>query len=894
MVRPALSINGLGFFKTASAEGAYWQSPDLAQKLHAFLREFTPEAGFKQANVGGDQESGFEQAFSSLAFAYLKDKSPRLLDYIIGFQLVDRNEDNTKAIGIFGFKVGKTWLYAPVFFLNGDLKGQELLYIKNQDTFVPNAENWVNYILARRPHTLGEGSDRDVFQLGGLSPNFSRMAGGAGGRGKYSLDANYRFASTMDEAREILRTERNGHGIIKDASGQRIQGCRCAGDDHLIVTVDPTKCAADAATPGRIGGRDVDAWARDFYPLFAAAATKQANFLYRELKTGPQLDLDKIASAPLTPAFVGDAAVPDLTEFISLHPSLLKHAHQLYKTYPGIKAAFDRFYGGEEYFLKTAQAMAVKFADDVFEPRAAKTSRAFSAIAAKTASLAYKVRCYGSSHEAVKSAAVLTDGEKTRLMTDGYLIADRRGAAEKTAAYDVTVKNVFTNATETGLCEVLVKPGNVQKMVVLVNPYSEKGPTSLTCSFKPSGGRKFVLSLPTQLYVAVAALRSDWTDWHEKLSDGGKPSAGGGYYVFVGRNGQATLPFRVSEKYSDNRYRVMFSDRVDSLTEQEAKRRLPHNVRNGPTTTTGYGVLMTVGDRGGSRIQTVEGQIHIPKDEFKLVKVESNWDDNEDAQVGLASPLDLQAILTEKTARLKIWSDGVEVSMLSKLGSEVLSPRAALFALVQKHGLDEQTAKDLLKEAGRSSDAVSVGLKYAAGYPFLAGGGPDAPALPPPEVGTEQVGYGGVPAQYQQEEHIDVPGSDASTTDPSVYDPFLTPDRGAIGIAEEAGQSGQKEVFDASMISGMLKSVTQDSMIDRYLGPLMKALDKLGRLIFMMYWHSEEFQDRFGKAEMPNLEDALRNTFEGLGDTLLTLKEKTIDAGLDEIGDPDISSVARN
>ena len=84
----------------------------------------------KQATLGGEVEQGFEQAFSSLAYAYLKDKAPRLLDYLVGFQLVDRNDDNTKAVAVFGFKLGTQWLYAPVFFLNGDLKGHELLYIK--------------------------------------------------------------------------------------------------------------------------------------------------------------------------------------------------------------------------------------------------------------------------------------------------------------------------------------------------------------------------------------------------------------------------------------------------------------------------------------------------------------------------------------------------------------------------------------------------------------------------------------------------------------------------------------------------------------------------------------------------------------------------------------------
>lgn len=72
------------------------------------------------------------------------------------FQVIDKNEDDTKAASVFGFKVGKQWFYAPVFFMNGELKGYELLYMKNQDTFVPLQENWVNYLINRKPVELGE------------------------------------------------------------------------------------------------------------------------------------------------------------------------------------------------------------------------------------------------------------------------------------------------------------------------------------------------------------------------------------------------------------------------------------------------------------------------------------------------------------------------------------------------------------------------------------------------------------------------------------------------------------------------------------------------------------------------------------------------------------------
>ena len=98
--------------------------------------------GVKYATLGGrGDDTPFEQAFSNLAHAYLQDKAPGLLDHEIGFQLLDRNSENTKAVGVFAFKVGAMWLYAPMFFLNGDLKGHELLYLKNQDMFVPLKEN---------------------------------------------------------------------------------------------------------------------------------------------------------------------------------------------------------------------------------------------------------------------------------------------------------------------------------------------------------------------------------------------------------------------------------------------------------------------------------------------------------------------------------------------------------------------------------------------------------------------------------------------------------------------------------------------------------------------------------------------------------------------------------
>ena len=83
-------------------------------------------AAVKLAESGSTDEASFEQAFSSIAHAYLRNRAPSLLDHELGFQLLDSTEDKKKAIGIMAFKVGSQTLYAPVFFLNGELKGHEL------------------------------------------------------------------------------------------------------------------------------------------------------------------------------------------------------------------------------------------------------------------------------------------------------------------------------------------------------------------------------------------------------------------------------------------------------------------------------------------------------------------------------------------------------------------------------------------------------------------------------------------------------------------------------------------------------------------------------------------------------------------------------------------------
>ena len=73
--------------------------------------------------------------------------------------------------------------------------------------------------------------------------------------------------------------------------------------------------------------------------------------------------------------------------------------------------------------------------------------------------------------------------------------------------------------------------------------------------------------------------------------------------------------------------------------------------------------------------------------------------------------------------------------------------------------------------------------------------------------------------------------------------------------------------------------------------PFLDGNGRLGRLLMNFYWHQEQFSDHYGKSEMPEMEDAMRNAFESLGDVTLFLKERSVDPDTDS--DPNIDDAAK-
>lgn len=811
---------------------AFARRAELDAKL-AHLRSLQ-RPRLKTADLGGDPEAGFEQSFASLAYAYIQDKAPRLLDYLLGFQLVDRNEDNTKAMGVFGFQLGKEMLYAPVFFLNGDLKGHEMLYIKEQDMFVPMKENWINYLLSRKPHVLGEGTPMTMQQLGVRQPDLRRLA-------------------------------------IPPQTG---------------------KFAAYL-------GPEMAEWARLLLPDLAYLAS-----------TSPKKE----------PKFAGLDDRLNLPNVLASDLRLVQILKQASDRIPMLKRALDRFYGPDllRDALLELRKKAVA-ADSVLTDHPAPPQPFFGSVLGNGKRAAGPpVRITVDPDASITdSGEAMTDEKREQLLRDGYLIEDDRTGEEVSRAYDVQMAVELSNPDQTGLYEVLNKEASFEEMLVVHNPHTGRRRAGDFVTVIAKSGEKGWLNCHRTLLWARGGdtTREEFRKWLDGLSSS-RDLEKNGVYVAIGQDGQGSVPFRINESLGEGAYTVDFIDhcpfeyRVESgVPSGPSYGYMPWDSASGPP-------IVRFNDREGTSFRSVNNTLYVPA-EAKVIRVKAPPKPEKD-DLGYPAPVtynggasdpppvmpgnlvDLQANILQKTARLKLWTDASEVI----INDRRMPKLAGLFCLVRNHGFTEKSAKELLKRAERIN-GVTCRVKYAYPYPdnygmepfqqYATMEGPGAPMyVPEPAMGQEPNSFG-TPSMVPQVDFLQVPELSARNTDPRAYSNDVpAPDPMSMQVAQQAAQTGQKEVFDTTMVSGLLKNVREESLVDGYLSDLMKAMDRIFRMLFLFYWHGEDFADRYGKADMPEMEDSLRNAGEVVGDLVLFLKTKTAGPDRDRLGPPNIEENSRS
>ncbi len=714
----------------------------------------------KLAELGGNgDDQQFEQAMSSIAHTYIRSQAPALLDYEVGFQILDKNQESTKVVGITGFKVGREWLYAPTFFLSGKVKGHELLYIKSLDQFVPLKEDWVNSIMKQRPSLLGQGMERDDRYFKPSSPDFRTM-------------------------------------------------------------FRPPKLAS--------AGPDIHP---DLLPGAAAFA---------DAATDDPFDNPKYAGVCDLPAFLvkeGKAAVHALVNNLIAHPEL---AEAFAKEYSGLGIIDDA--------IKAANARESLLNEDRARRPAVKKADNVVVVLREEFELA--------------PSDGLSDTEKEDLLRRGVVIRDGRPDNEVTRAYEDDLEAV-ANPTSSGVYQVLLEDGGFEEAFVGVAPKNGNGTTGKVVVVAKGDPRRYKVMDSDKVFVREGKVE-DWLSWWKGLPDVTEDALhsadSGAKFMVIGLNG-CSIPFRRGYQDADlPRVDVCFdycsSGRKGGLPLGDTERDHwsgDEHIRVTPK---------------GSNFRHDDGTLFVPEG-FKLLKLESGYEtrDAEDYKpLALGKLNDLKRLIFGKTAALELRQTGGGYSVDGRW----LSNRDALVHMVRDLGLREKTAAAVLEKVvpGRVNRFL-LEKSAAPDYP-LQRSAPTSPSfLDQNQSYSDPHGHTVEPPQEQWAPMDFARGSEERLPDRI--------DEYTAQTAVRAQQAGQREVMDMAMLASTLKSMRDDSMIDRHIPDLRKGLDRLGRIYFSLCWHGDVFQRRFGRQDMVELEDGLRNTFEHLGDIVLALQQKTVE-----------------
>lgn len=800
----------------------------------------------KSADLGGNSlgDMPFEEAFSNIAHAFLGERAPRLLDYEVGFQLLRRDPDRNRAAAVCAFKAGPLWLLVPMFFVDGKLLCSSI-YAKNQNCYVPLKENWINFLLSKKPVESGNGAGRDLKRLGVRQPDMSSI-----------LRSPHKYAS-----------------------------------DRSADIADNPMAYANRQPPESLGS--LVEWSRGeraALAVEAAAIEKRANLKGEDAAAFARLDAwEKVASATIVRSWA-------LPEFEPILPGLIRKGGlpileklaAWAEQYPILQRGIAATYG-EGVLAKAAAEIEDRPAPRPKGLSGLRLSKNSAARSLGDPTALGRLQVIKAAELDHRSARLLSDEDRTALLVDGALIKDARSDDEVSEAYPVPLRLdegiTLSNPHDSGIYEVLTSDGTYARCLVVLGPHGAYGPEEQCLVSEIGKSRRPTLVHPSR--VMVRKKYKGWNEWIESLPVPDDLSASDATRVLISPSGAASAPFTVRRSAGARDGRKGYDVWFDEGRGRDSKSL--YSVPPARTTTPrAFGPEKVWLGGPGSSFRSADGGLTAPAGS-RLYTVHAGSEDRDydddgccdDSPLAVGSQADIEAALMAKTSSLTVDSRhaGVSISGVGYAG------RAdALLALVADHGFRKEAAAEILDLAAAAGGTLELRVKKAYGYggPAL-GEGPSAP----PAYDEQSIASSETYGPYGSSASLQTPYARSSPVDeliqtpesqggPDPYNP--APDPQMIGMAQRASQQGQREVVDASVVGSLLRATSDEKLVDEHIQPLMKAIDSLAKLDIAGAWHPERLEDRYGKANARDIREAITNNFDTLGDLALELRMKTIEA----------------
>lgn len=705
------------------------------------------------------QDHQFEQSFSDLAYSALQNSYPDLLEKSVGFQLVDSNDENTKALGIFAIKLGGKHYYIPAFFVSGRLKPLELIYDKEEDRFLPLERDWLDLIM--KPDMMDMGLSSKMPRIGMSNPNLEIYA----------------------------NPPRTGRVVTSSADTR-------PGAELIDTMIH--KEASEETKP---------------FLLFLAMAPKLVKR-----------------------AFLGLCKdCPDyLEKLLNFHNwDMVKEACL---TNP------SRYYKQD-----TGEDFAI--IEDVLDKRA-------------------------------------TPEISRKVLEDGIFVLDKRAGMASDAYFtDAIIK--FESVTDTGFYKIPDSQGEVRNYFVAQKTCDEDQNKWRNEVVSPHGKMPYNRNKPKiciidmkegkyyePCFTVMGQRNHDEKYLMDTILKALKPASEcepDKEYCFILRQGDG---FRTA-----GCFKVREVSERDGCTQLLAK-------RCGEYSRHCYKLLIRPGT----------GSIGRPRDDVitmtsdvKAIPLEGGYGYDADAKFGCQSPKVMEAAAMQQGVyKMSAATDGVDYLLEAPGYSQSgLSKKAALFQLCRAHGMKGEDAIKLLKlaedsESRKSSCFIKKAVSPYHNPPVYSG--PQYAPMPIAQMTDPQYQGGKYwPEQWFNEEwSLPTPQGprDGYRVDIGPENMFEQPDQMSSvdqTMAMGAAQTGDKDVMEAGTIASMAAFSDIDDLIDTYLPDLMKAMDKVGRMIFMYWYKTDKFADKYSSTEIKETEDMLRNLFKELGKTIYKFKTNKSD-----------------
>lgn len=841
--------------------------------------------GLQKASFEADvNESSFEQAFSSLAHIYIRDKSPSLMDYEIGFQLIDKSSDNSKAVGVIGFKVDTIWILVPVFFHNGELKGHEHMWIKNFDLFVPLKERWVNLILKKRSKLIGSDSDKSKALHGIKYPSAFNI---------FNSQYKYSSAKVAEWAKPIV-----GMAIYND-----ITDCK---EDRKILDLGSFLKSAGVQTLSNF----IHLSKR--YPQLISATNKF--YVWNTIVHEALSEYEK----------KGDCA-----HDASKMPHVKRKSKKIFENYD----KYNSRRSTEQLDLDEIESEC----DEECENGVKKEKRGAKVTVISIRSIGkpeFEFLTDDETKTVISGGIAVKDYRKDDEVSEVFDMSSMKlsNPSDGSGLYDVMLEpgkfeeclvilNPIGNLKSDSMC--LIIP--VSKIEDGEAEYAIFAPRSAVVTKKKDEGtdsQKRLNSIINGLMTAEEAV--------EDCVSSGFPSNCG--VIFI--NQASASSYRITgsvpvvldkpvistadgklilkSKKLSHLHAIYHNDmalgrvsrrpRLNYYSPNASEASLMDHAAGGQLVTgsptgnfTSYGVnghidfhdedIQVVISREG-KIRYRFGQLLVCHD-CKALKVRGIL--VHDGSIRLPTFGDITMALLNSSSRVDV-SKSIGGKYI--INGKEMDKKSATEHLVCDYNLREKSAELMLKKADKTLKRETFIVKSAQ-IPLIQA--PPAPAVDPAAQQSVPP-MPGAPYEVIVREPIkNVAYTAGDNFDPNLYmrQPFAgvtetgmqaameqnapQPDLSAMQTAIDAANRGQKELFDVSVIQQLLRSSNSEDLIDRYSADLLKGMDRIGRILFMLRWNREKFEDVYGREDVPNIEDSLVNTFESIGDLILALKESEIE-----------------